>query len=81
MKILIVIPIDPYRVLLSRCEISRPEYRVLTNGIITERPDAQRVVQILCDLANAKSILDFANGVYPEAAAYIEESIELARAA
>lgn len=81
MKILISIPLHPYNALRSRCEISSLEYHILMNGIIVHGLDGQRRIEILCDLARAQMMLDFANRVYPEIAGHIEDSIQLARAA
>lgn len=79
MKILVDIPMDDYNNLLQKCEATRPEYEMLKNGIITEDREKRRAVEILCDVDDAKMILDLASKVYPHAAPHVQESINLAR--
>ena len=74
MKITVVMPIDLYNSLLKECEPSRPEYAVMVNGAIMRKGD-QQTAQFLCDLEQAKNLLDFARQVHPAAAPPIEESI------
>lgn len=79
MKILIDIPMDDYNNFLQRCDATRPEYEMLRNGMITRDREKRPAVEILCDLEDAKMILDLAGEVYPHAVPHVQESINLAR--
>lgn len=79
MKILVDIPMDDYNNFLQRCDAGRPEYEMLKNGIITQDRDKRPAVEILCDVEDARMILELATEIYPHAVAHVEESINLAR--
>ena len=79
MKILVDIPMDEYNNFLQRCDATRPEYEMLKNGIITKDREKRPAVEILCEVEDAKLILDLASEVYPHVARHVEESISLAR--
>jgi hypothetical protein len=79
MKILVDIPMDDYNNFLQRCDASRPEYEMLKNGIITKDREKRPAVEILCELEDARMILELASEVYPHAMRHVEESISLAR--
>jgi len=79
MNILVDIPMDDYNNFLERCDAGRPEYEMLKNGIITQDRDKRPAVEILCDVEDARMILDLASEIYPHAVAHVEESINLAR--
>jgi hypothetical protein len=79
MKILVDIPMDDYNNFLQRCDASRPEYETLKNGIITQDREKRPAVEILCDVEDAKMILDLASEIYPHAVAHVRECISLAR--
>lgn len=82
MKALVTIPVDIYNALLGRCSMLSREYLILKNGIIQQQAeggtDGARV-EILCEFQRAKFLFDFATLVCPEAAPYIEKSIDEAR--
>jgi hypothetical protein len=75
MKITVVMPIERYNSLMKECEPLRPEYAVMVNGVIMREGDQQTTVQFLCELEQAKKLLDFARQTHPAAASSIEESI------
>ena len=79
MKIIVGIPMDDYNNFVERCDAARPEYEMLKNGVITQDREKRRAVEILCDLEDAKMILDLASEICPHAAPHVEESISLAR--
>jgi hypothetical protein len=79
MKILVDIPMNDYTNFLQRCDASRPEYEMLKNGIITQDREKRPAVEILCDVEDAKMILNLASEVYPYAVAHVRECISLAR--
>lgn len=80
MKILVTLPIEIYNGLLEKCAVVSREYLILKNGVIRsdheERADPP-AVEILCELKRAKFLFDLATLIYPEAAPYIEKSINL----
>ena len=79
MKILDDIPMHDYNMFLQKCEATRPEYELLKNGIITKDREKRDAVEILCDVEDAKMILDLASQICPHAAAHVQESISVAR--
>lgn len=79
MKIFVDIPMDHYTGFVERCDASRPEFEILKNGMITRDRQEMRAVEILCEVQDAKMILDLATQVYPHAAPHLEASISLAR--
>lgn len=79
MKILVDIPIDDYNNFVQRCDATRPEYEMLKNGIITQDREKRPAVEILCEVEDAKMILDLASEIYPHAVRHVQESISLAR--
>jgi hypothetical protein len=79
MKILINIPMDDYNNFLQHCDATRPEYELLKNGAITRDRQQRRGVEILCEVDDAKGILELANAIYPDVVPHVQESISLAR--
>lgn len=78
MNVLVSVPIAPYQALLGRCLLASREYAVLKNSVINHVPTNRRegnIVEILCEVDDAKLILDLAKRVYPTAVPYIEEAI------
>jgi hypothetical protein len=81
MTALIEMPLGVYQGLLGRCALSSREYEVLKNSVVTRTPIYLRfrnVVEILCDLDDAKLLLNRAKLFYPGAVSYIEEGFRLA---
>jgi hypothetical protein len=72
MKMIVIIPMPSYSSLLSRCEISSPDYLLLKNGIVQSRQGVDEV-SLLCDESQAKRILDFVARVAPEHASAIRQ--------
>jgi hypothetical protein len=82
MALLVSMPVEIYDGLLQKCSKLSREYLILKNGIVRrdrEENSAAPMVEILCEAQRAKFLLDFATLVYPPAAHYIEQSINLAR--
>ena len=71
-----------YELLLSRCDHSSQEYRVLVNACIEERPIEgqcdllEKVVQILCQREQAEKLLVLAFTVAPAVADTIRSALE-----
>jgi hypothetical protein len=74
MKVSLIMPVDDYHQLLKGCELSRPEYLVLTNGRIPGSSDDARV-EIACQRVSARKLLELANQICPDAARHIEKSL------
>ena len=79
MKILVDIPMDDYNNFVQRCDATRPEYEMLKTGLITRDREKRPAVEILCEVEDAKMILDLASEIYPHAVPHVQESISLAR--
>ena len=62
---MLVIPMPPYSTILQKCELKNPVYELLANGFI-DHGENRDDVQILCDDAAAKTIVDFITGVAPQ---------------
>lgn len=78
MKILIAMPIARYQGFLGRCLLSSREYAILKNAIISHVPTNARegnIVEIFCDIEDAKLLLDLAKRAFPEVVADIEKSL------
>ena len=73
MKIMVVIPMKPYRVWMARCESARMECLWLKNGIIVQNGDGLQEVQILCDAERAHAIVHFASRTCPDVVPYIKQ--------
>ncbi len=68
MSVLVTIPIDLYRGLLRRCEISSKEYTFLKGGVVIEvEGEGDIEVEILCEPKESEELLDWAKIFYPEA--------------
>jgi hypothetical protein len=63
MKAMIIIPMASYSNLIARCDVTRPEYLLLKNGVIENN---LREVHILCSDDKAKTIIEFVNQAAPE---------------
>ena len=81
MSITFELDMEAYERLLSRCDHSSAEYRVLLNGCIEERTinrryRLQKVVQILCEDGQAELIFNLALSACPEAADIIKNALK-----
>ncbi len=82
MKILIELPQEHYQRLLSVCDPSSAEYRLIGNGLVVENKegvDSHTVVTFLCEDDEASALLNFAKARCPEAVLSITTAIALAR--
>jgi hypothetical protein len=74
--------VEPYELLLSRCDPSSQEYQMLVNACIEERPIKgqrdllQKVVQILCQRDQAEKLLVLAIAAAPAVADIIRSALE-----
>ena len=60
MEMMVIIPMEPYQAMLATCDYTRPEYSLLRNGVVRRNREANEEVEILCDAAGAKRMMDFA---------------------
>jgi hypothetical protein len=83
MKVLIEISLGHYDRFLEKCdEKSSPEFAILKHGTFNRRPNGDRflrTVQIYCEMAQAKRLLDLAAKLCPDAVPEIEKAIGVAR--
>ena len=57
----------------------RSSYLMLKNGLVIRESEGHEVVEILCDIDEAKGLRELASQICPDAALDIEESIRLLR--
>ena len=69
-------PLDCYRNFLGRVPLSSLGYDILRNSVI-ERTQDSSIVEILCEIEDAKLILEHAYKFYPDAAHYIEDALSV----
>ena len=76
MAVLVKMPLDTYRCFLGRFPLPSRGYAILKNSVI-ERTQDSSIVEILCQIEDAKFILDRAYQFYPGAAPYIEDALSV----
>ena len=81
MKILIEIQFDPYYRFLAACDPTSREREILKNGVEVNDPQdpENTIVTVLCESDEAKTLLELAKLICPEAVLDIATSIELSR--
>jgi len=80
MKIVVEISPEHYDDLLGKLSVDSAEYCILKNGIVTGgSAKANRIIEIACELSEAKALLHVAQELCPEAAYEIEKGVTLAR--
>jgi hypothetical protein len=77
---MIQLPPEHYDLFVAACDITSPEYTVLKNNIVATSQNSEEppTVDILCDLDEAKLLLETAKRLYPEAAPFIEDALSVA---
>ena len=77
---MIQLPPEHYDLFVAACNITSPEYTVLKNNIVATSQNSEEppTVDILCDLVEAKLLLETAKRLYPEAAPFIEDALSVA---
>jgi hypothetical protein len=65
-EMMVVIPIEAYKAMLTKCDASRPEYALLKNGVIARNSEGNEQVEIICGSEDAKQIVNFAATDCPE---------------
>ncbi|TMA93666.1 MAG: hypothetical protein E6J74_17700 [Deltaproteobacteria bacterium] len=82
MNIVIEMSLPVYDGFMDQCPPSHPEYETLKNGVIVRRSKGnrfERILEIHCSVERAKSLLDLAKQVYPDAVPDIEKAIAAPR--
>jgi hypothetical protein len=79
-SLLIQLPPEHYDLFVAACEITSPEYTILKNNIVARRQSSEEppMVEIICDMDEAKLLLEIARRVYPEAVPFIENAMNVA---
>jgi hypothetical protein len=75
-------PIERYDGFLESCDPSCQEFSILQGGTFIRRPhDGRylRIIQINCDVDQAKRLLDLAKKIYPDAVPDIEHALAAPR--
>jgi len=78
--VLIRLPPEHYDLFAAACDITSPEYTILKNNIVPRQQSTEEppMVEILCDMDEAKLLLEAARSVYPEAVPFIEDAMSVA---
>lgn len=71
MEMMVIIPMESYRAMLAKCDSTRPDYTLLRNGVVIRNRDGSEEVELLCDAAEAKRMMDFAAAGCPEIIPFI----------
>ena len=82
MSVVIEMSLEHFDEFMNKCDPARPEYETLKYGVVLRRPKEdhfERVIEIRCNLAQAKSLLGLASEICRPALPAIEEGIHLAR--
>lgn len=69
MKVRVMIPIGLYRILVTKCSETSPEFRLLKSGVVTP---GEGEVTLLCEQDEAGQLIKWANGCHVEAAGQIK---------
>jgi hypothetical protein len=77
--VLIQLPPEHYELFVAACEITAPEYTILKNNIVArdQSSDEPPMVEILCDMDEAKLLLETARELYPDAVPFIEDALNV----
>ncbi len=78
--LLVRLPPEHYDLFVAAWEIISPEYTILKNNIVArhQNSDEQPTVEIMCDMEEAKLLLETARRLYPEALPFIEDAMNVA---
>jgi hypothetical protein len=80
MKILIEMTPENYDRFLSKLSKASAPYTLLKNGVVTGGSAKQnRIIEIACEVTEAKMLLEVARMLCPEAALEIDKGVTLAR--
>ena len=77
---MIQLPPEHYDLLVAACEITSPEYTILKNNRVASHQSNEEppMIEIMCDMEEAKLLLETARRLYPEAAPFLEDAMSVA---
>lgn len=78
MKVVIEMTLPHYDRFVDRCNPASKEYALLKNGIIVRHEkdnQYERILEIHCDVEEAKGLLTLGRNVFPDAVPEIEKAI------
>ena len=77
---MIQLPPEHYDLFVAACEITSPEYTTLKNNIVARYQSSEEppMIEIMCDMDEAKLLLETARRLYPEAVPFIEDAMSVA---
>jgi hypothetical protein len=73
MKALLKLPVEIHAGFLHACPLVSREYEILKNSLVRESPTGEPIVEILCESAEVKLLLDRAEEYYSDAVPYMKE--------
>ena len=78
--VLIRLPPEHYDLFVGALEITSAQYTILKNNLVARQQSSQEppIVEVLCDLDEAKLLLEAAKRVYPDAMPFIEDAMSVA---
>jgi len=77
---MIQLPPEHYDLFVAACEITSPEYTILKNNIVARHQSSEEppMIEIMCDMDEAKLLLETARRLYPEAVPFLEDAMSVA---
>ena len=77
---MIQLPPEHYDLFVAACEITSLEYTILKNNIVARYQSSEEppMIEIICDMDEAKLLLETARRLYPEAVPFIEDAMSVA---
>ena len=71
---------EHYDLFVAACEITSPEYTILKNNIVARHQSSEEppMIEIMCDMEEAKLLLETARRLYPEAVPFLEDAMSVA---
>jgi hypothetical protein len=78
--LLIQLPPEHYDLFAGACKITSAEYTILKNNLVARHQSNEEppMVEILCDMDEAKLLLEASRRVYPEVVPFIEDAMSVA---
>ncbi len=77
---MIQLPPEHYDLFVAACEITSPEYTILKNNIVARHQSSEEppMIEIMCDMEEAKLLLETARRLYPESVPFLEDAMSVA---
>jgi hypothetical protein len=82
MRVVIEMSLPLYDRFVDRCNPASKEYALLKNGIIVRHEkdnQDERILEIHCDVEEAKGLLNLGRNIFPDAVPEIEKAIAAPR--